>query len=48
METIRLGSTGMTVSRICLGCMGFVDVEHWVHKLGIYCSAALSNTSWIN
>ena len=32
MEYIRLGSTGMKVSRICLGCMGFGDAEHWVHK----------------
>jgi aryl-alcohol dehydrogenase-like predicted oxidoreductase len=22
----------MKVSRICLGCMGFGDAEHWVHK----------------
>jgi len=32
MEYTRLGSTGMKVSRICLGCMGFGDAEHWVHK----------------
>ncbi len=32
MEYIRLGSTGMKVSRICLGCMGFGDAERWVHK----------------
>ncbi len=32
MEYARLGSTGMTVSRICLGCMGFGDAERWVHK----------------
>jgi aryl-alcohol dehydrogenase-like predicted oxidoreductase len=31
MEYARLGSTGMKVSRICLGCMGFGDAE-WVHK----------------
>ena len=31
MEYTRLGSTGMKVSRICLGCMGFGDSE-WVHK----------------
>ena len=31
MEYARLGSTGMKVSRICLGCMGFGDTQ-WVHK----------------
>ncbi len=32
MEYTRLGSTGMKVSRICLGCMGFGDAARWVHK----------------
>ena len=32
MEYARLGSTGLKVSRICLGCMGFGDAERWVHK----------------
>jgi 1-deoxyxylulose-5-phosphate synthase len=32
MEYTRLGSTGMTVSRICLGCMGFGDANRWIHK----------------
>jgi hypothetical protein len=32
MEYIRLGSTGMKVSRICLGCMGFGDSTRWIHK----------------
>lgn len=32
MEYTRLGSTGMKVSRICLGCMGFGDATRWIHK----------------
>ena len=32
MEYTRLGSTGMKVSRICLGCMGFGDAERGFHK----------------
>jgi len=32
MDYARLGSTGMKVSRICLGCMGFGDAERGVHK----------------
>lgn len=32
MEYARLGSTGMKVSRICLGCMGFGDAERWSIK----------------
>lgn len=32
MQYARLGSTGLKVSRICLGCMGFGDAERWVHK----------------
>jgi aryl-alcohol dehydrogenase-like predicted oxidoreductase len=32
MEYVRLGSTGMKVSRICLGCMGFGDANLWHHK----------------
>ena len=31
MEYTRLGNTGMKVSRICLGCMGFGDANRWVH-----------------
>src|SRR5215472_18541995 len=32
MEYTKLGNTGMDVSRICLGCMGFGDAELWIHK----------------
>lgn len=32
MEYVKLGNTGMDVSRICLGCMSFGDAEGWVHK----------------
>src|SRR5688572_4966820 len=32
MEYVRLGSTGIKVSRICLGCMGFGDATRWIHK----------------
>lgn len=32
MEYTRLGNTGLKVSRICLGCMGFGDPDRWIHK----------------
>lgn len=32
MKYTRLGNTGMKVSRICLGCMGFGDASRWIHK----------------
>ncbi len=32
MEYAKLGNTGLDVSRLCLGCMGFGDAERWVHK----------------
>ncbi|OKP97973.1 aldo/keto reductase [Paenibacillus sp. P46E] len=32
MEYVKLGNTGLDVSRLCLGSMGFGDPERWVHK----------------
>jgi aryl-alcohol dehydrogenase-like predicted oxidoreductase len=32
MEYARLGATGLQVSRLCLGCMGFGDAQRWTHK----------------
>src|SRR3954447_10183205 len=32
MEYTKLGNTGMDVSRICLGCMGFGDANRWIHQ----------------
>ena len=32
MEFTKLGATGLDISRICLGCMGFGDPERWTHK----------------
>ncbi|RBW68633.1 aldo/keto reductase [Bacillus taeanensis] len=31
MEYVKLGNTGLDVSRLCLGCMGFGEAERWVH-----------------
>ncbi|MEJ9227814.1 aldo/keto reductase [Priestia aryabhattai] len=31
MEYVKLGNTGLDVSRLCLGCMGFGDAVNWVH-----------------
>ncbi|MFB5763551.1 aldo/keto reductase [Paenibacillus medicaginis] len=31
MEYVKLGNTGLDVSRLCLGCMGFGVAERWVH-----------------
>jgi len=31
MEYTKLGNTGLDVSRICLGCMGFGDPGRWTH-----------------
>lgn len=32
MDYRRLGASGMKVSRICLGCMGFGDARRWIHN----------------
>lgn len=32
MEYVKLGNTGLEVSRLCLGCMSFGDPQGWVHK----------------
>jgi aryl-alcohol dehydrogenase-like predicted oxidoreductase len=32
MQYTKLGNTGMDVSRICLGCMGFGDATRWIHQ----------------
>ncbi|KMY45193.1 oxidoreductase [Bacillus sp. FJAT-27916] len=32
MDYVKLGRTGLDVSRLCLGCMSFGDKENWIHK----------------
>lgn len=32
MEYVKLGNSGLDVSKICLGCMGFGDPVNWQHK----------------
>jgi aryl-alcohol dehydrogenase-like predicted oxidoreductase len=32
MEYTTLGTTGLEVSRLCLGCMGFGEPTRWIHK----------------
>ena len=32
MEYVKLGNTGLDVSRICLGSMSFGDPKNWIHK----------------
>jgi 1-deoxyxylulose-5-phosphate synthase len=32
MEYTKLGHTGLEVSRLCLGCMGFGDANRWIHQ----------------
>jgi len=31
MEYVKLGNTGLDVSRLCLGCMSFGIAERWIH-----------------
>lgn len=32
MEYMKLGNTGLDVSRLCLGCMSFGDAKQWIHQ----------------
>ncbi|CAM3993512.1 aldo/keto reductase [Saccharibacillus endophyticus] len=32
MEYVKLGNTGLDVSKFCLGCMGFGDPKKWIHS----------------
>lgn len=32
MEYVKLGNTGLEVSKICLGCMSFGDPTKWIHS----------------
>lgn len=32
MDYVKLGNTGMDVSRFCLGCMSFGEAEKWIHQ----------------
>ncbi len=32
MEYVKLGNTGLDVSRMCLGCMSFGTTEGWSHN----------------
>ncbi|MDR4947337.1 aldo/keto reductase [Neobacillus cucumis] len=32
MEYMKLGNTGLDVSRLCLGCMSFGVAEKWIHQ----------------
>lgn len=31
MQYVKLGHSGLEVSRLCLGCMGFGDASRWIH-----------------
>ncbi|MCY8232358.1 aldo/keto reductase [Priestia endophytica] len=32
MEYVKLGNTGLDVSKFCLGCMSFGEAEKWLHQ----------------
>lgn len=32
LEYVKLGNTGLDVSRFCLGCMSFGEAEKWIHQ----------------
>jgi 1-deoxyxylulose-5-phosphate synthase len=32
MEYVKLDNTGLDVSRLCLGCMGFGNANKWFHQ----------------
>lgn len=32
MEYVKLGNTGLDVSRLCLGCMSFGEAGRWIHQ----------------
>lgn len=32
MEYVKLGKTGLDVSRLCLGCMSFGEADKWIHQ----------------
>lgn len=32
MEYVKLGNTGLDISRFCLGCMSFGIAERWIHQ----------------
>lgn len=32
LEYVKLGKTGLDVSRFCLGCMSFGEAEKWIHQ----------------
>lgn len=32
MDYVKLGHSGLDVSRLCLGCMSFGAAEKWVHQ----------------